>query len=244
MTPLDEREVSRRLRDLADQAPPFAGLPAARTARPQRRASGGWVLAAAAVVAVLAIVPAVVTLGGPEDGDDARAPSFAESTTGDGPTSPSAPSTRPGQASNDEVRAVGQDLDRTGDPNFGKVVLDLKARQVAVYWKGTPPDDIADQEGLQTNGVMVRIVEAAYSARELEQAGERVLDDGRTPSGVRVAHVRPASDLSGVLVGYAPENMPTADEKETLLQRLEQVTGGIPVEIEPGMPDVGLVPGT
>lgn len=253
---MDEREVRRRLMDLADQAPPFAGLPAARTAPAARRSTGVWVLAAAAVVVVLVIVPAAAFLGGSEGDDDRRTPSVAESSSEDDAvpttagqtaseaTSPTPP-VEPGQANKDEVRAVGQDLDRTGDPNFGKVVLDLNARLVTVYWKGGPPDDIAEQEGVRPNGVVVRIAEAAYSTSELEQAGERILDDGRTPSGVRVTHVRPAPDLSGLLVGYTPENMPsTDDDREALRRRLEQVTGGIPVEFEPGVPDVGLVPET
>lgn len=249
MASLDEQEIRRRLQDLGEQAPPFEGVPFAQgattTARAGSRSSLPWMLAAVAVVAVLAVVPLMT--GGLGIGGNEEAPPVGESPTvsdTDASTTPDLPTPRPELASNDEVRAVGQGLDRTGDAGFGKVVLDLKARHVTLYWKGVPPDDITSQEGTHANGVTVSIQAAPYSALELEAAGERVLDDGRAPGGVRVAHVRFAPDLSGLLVGYTPENMPQAGKLDTLRDHPETVTGGIPVEIEEGASDVGLVPGT
>jgi hypothetical protein len=228
--------VRRALQDLAHEAPAYqdrsAGSGTQLTAGHGNRS---WLLAAAtaAVIAVI-VVPVGVYLA--TTTNDGSSPQVVESV-GEGTREPT-PTPRPELATADKVRAVGQQLQKAdGEPGFGKVVLDIPARTVTVFWDGEPPPSVtAVRDDAAAAGVTVVIVEAQFSTDELVAASNRILNDSRS-----VTHVRPNDDLSGLVVGYLPEDLPSSPEDiDALVDHLEEVSGGIPVEIEEGSPVVNL----
>lgn len=80
MRPLNEYDVRRGLQDIADQAPPYLGPPTPETVPPASTSRAGWLLAAAAVVAVLTIVPVVTALSESTDNAVSAEPSSGPST--------------------------------------------------------------------------------------------------------------------------------------------------------------------
>jgi len=144
------------------------------------------------------------------------------------------PTRQPELATADEIRAVGQQLQKADDePGFGKIALDVPARTVTLYCDGEPPSAVtAVRDETAEAGITVVIVEAQFSVDELLAAGNRILNDNRS-----VTHVRPNENLSGLLVGYLPEDLPRSpDDVDALVEHFEEISSGIPIEIEEGSP--------
>lgn len=63
-----------------------------------------------------------------------------------------------------------------GQPGYGQVVLSPETSEVVVYWKGTPPPDVAALVGVASDGTRVRLVDAPFSSNEIREASKRVWD--------------------------------------------------------------------
>lgn len=233
MKTVSESDVRDLLRDLSEAAPPFPALRTDTEPTTVARGRGRWIMAAAGVAVIGGLGPALLTwTTGDDDSRRSEKPGVAE------PGSAS-PSPRPELASNDEVRAVAERLNLPDSPGYGKVAVDLKARQVRVFWNGTPPQAVTDSVGVQPNGVLVVLFKTRYSTADLDAAGAKVLTDGRRPGAVPVSYTSRTDNLSGIKVGIAAADMP--QDLTELKQHLEEVAG-VPVTIEEGGPVEPLTP--
>lgn len=193
----------------------------------RRRRRPAVVLAAAAAVAAI-VAGATVVAQQSENGDHA-AP--ADRST----PSPPIP-TRAEPGSRWAVDEIADSISRYEDaPGFGKVVIDYDAAQLTVFWKGTPPLEVAELDGTRGQGVWVDLVPAAFSAQELADAGARAASYLRETYGPRVfssssAHV----DMSGISVAILPT---WGGDLTQLRSDLQVAVGKIPVDIETAVVD-------
>jgi hypothetical protein len=63
-----------------------------------------------------------------------------------------------------------------GQPGYGQVVVRPESGELIVYWKGTPPRDVAALIGVASDGTRVRLVAAPFSSNEIRDASKRVWD--------------------------------------------------------------------
>lgn len=108
-----------------------------------------------------------------------------------------------------ETVTVQEAVDRVGElasvswaePGFGKVKVDYKNAAVEVFWKGTPPEKVANLDGAQIDGVHVSVVKVEHSEQELVAAGRKVLATERERVGLHnVVATMPNADMSGIVV--------------------------------------------
>lgn len=86
-------------------------------------------------------------------------------------------------------------------PGFGKVKVDYEKATVEVFWQGVPPDDLAQLDEAQIDGVRVNVVKVAHSQSELVSAGQKLLAAERSRLGPHNAvAVMPNADMSGIVV--------------------------------------------
>jgi hypothetical protein len=241
MTNISEAELRTGLHKLADHAPTFVvPTPVVDRAPINRIGPSPWrwsLVAVTSVILIIAAAPIIVALS-----DEGRDSDPAGSSASDLiSSSPTTPDVRDDLAGKDRVRAIADELNLYKEPGFGKVAVDFSTAEVRVYWKGEPPNVVAEAAGLREDGVTVVLIQVAYSARELELAGEELLAASRRAGPVRIVSVRPAKDLSGVTVGILPKDMP--EDIEDLRRTFEEIAGGVPVTIEEDSGYFATVPG-
>jgi hypothetical protein len=145
----------------------------------------------------------------------------------------------------DEVRDVGQSVDLQQQPGFGKVRLDFANRQVHLYWKGEPPQDVVDIAGTQPNGVELVLADAPYAQAEMIDSAYRLLDEGRTKDGLPVQAAWPTENLSGLIAMVKPSDlraeraMRSSSTRRTKLERELRTVAHMPVRIIEGARIVG-----
>ncbi|MEO3814641.1 hypothetical protein ABGB17_37075 [Sphaerisporangium sp. B11E5] len=118
----------------------------------------------------------------------------------------------------DRVTAAVKAGDGTG---FAGIVAAPENRELRVYWKGDTPASIAGLVGLLRRDVPVRVLPAAYSARELERETNRLI---RT-SGGALTSITPNADGSGLTVSGADRG----------LARAKVAGSAVPVTVEEGV---------
>ncbi len=143
--------------------------------------------------------------------------------------------------SNDEVRDVAATVDLYKSPGYGKVTVDLGAREVHVFWKGVPPEEVSKQLGEQENGVKVTLTSTVYSAADLAAAGETLLVSGLGKGGIPVNGVSRTPDMSGLIAEILPSDLasagaasPSSSGRSALDASLSQ-TAGVPVNATEGL---------
>jgi hypothetical protein len=224
-----EAKLSAALRHVADGAPRYSpgvvksnSATAGLTASRDRHRRGTGLLAAAAVLAVIGggawatatlndhHVPAEQAPAAPLENDD--------------PTSSPVP-----LGSADEVREMADRLSLYKEVGFGKVTVDLDAREVRVYWKGEPPRRVREAVGDPASRVRVVLVPVDYSEVELLAAARKVMTFSRLQLGVRVSRVSQAPDLSGLVVAVPSADFPGTDAERELLRATFEQIAGVPV---------------
>ncbi len=116
-----------------------------------------------------------------------------------------------------------------GQPGYGKVVVSPDRDEVILYWKGTPPRDVADLIAAGPDGIRVRLVNAPFSSNEIRDASFRVWDEVVALYGPGVmSTISGTRDLDGLIVR-------TTEPVD--LEPLERVAG-MPLRQERGEPGV------
>jgi hypothetical protein len=114
---------------------------------------------------------------------------------------------------------------------FGKVALDFSAREVRVWWKGTPPPEVLSAEGMSASGVRVLVLPAPFSDSELKAAAQRIAD-GAAAMGLTANMVAQADDLSG-LIAYLSANDLKSRDVTALGLELARIAK-VPVDVKEG----------
>lgn len=147
----------------------------------------------------------------------------------------------PAEVAIDEVRAAGDAVSLYKEPGFGKVTLDLDAREVRVFWKGTPPTEVSSRVGVDDNGVTTTLVPTEYSDAELLEAAEDLMYAGLEAEGTPISFVSQFPDLSGLTAAIRPRILAKSEARDAtasdtgLEEKLEDIAG-VPVETKTGLP--------
>jgi hypothetical protein len=107
----------------------------------------------------------------------------------------------------DELRLAADAVNLYDHAGYGKVALDFETRQVTVFWKGEPPNEVASQLGVHDDGVEVSLTPVPYADAELIAAGQRLFEAGWEKGGIPIQSVTPTADMSVLLVEIAPPDL-------------------------------------
>lgn len=95
-----------------------------------------------------------------------------------------------------------------GARGFGSVVIDNDSNQVRIYWKGQPSDELLTRVAdVRESGVVVSIVQAQWSASELDaevrRLGAQILDAG----DLALRRIGPSPDMTHIEVDLAATDL-------------------------------------
>jgi hypothetical protein len=140
----------------------------------------------------------------------------------------------------DQVRDAAATVSLYKEPGFGKVTVDLDAREVDVHWKGDPPEAVTNALGRNENGVVVRMIPVKYSDAELLAAAERIMYASLEPGAIRISSVSRFPDMAGLTAKYSPRRIAEARSAAiaTGTTLSAELTGlaGVPVTTAEGLP--------
>jgi hypothetical protein len=191
------------------------------------------VLAAAAVAGIVSLVVALgavdrqPTLAPPASTPSSSTPESPSSSMPEGPSSSTPGGVVSAPLSYDDLAEALSAHD--GQPGYGQVVVSPNRDEVILYWKGSPPRDVADLIAAGADGIRVRLVDAPFSSNEIRDASKRVWNEVVALYGPGVmASISGTRDLDGLIVR-------TTEPVD--LEPLERVAG-MPLRQERGEPGV------
>ncbi len=129
-----------------------------------------------------------------------------------------------------------RDVRRTlrGLPKDGDLAYWTRAGAVYVQWKRPLPAQVAALAETFVDGALVVVDETPYSPREIQAANDRLIAaDERGEVDADLSTLGACGDLSGALVGIAPESL--GDRADRLQEQLSRIAR-LPVRVVPMRP--------
>lgn len=89
-----------------------------------------------------------------------------------------------------------------GKDGFARIVTDLNALGMTIYWKGEPPPAVRKLEGTTDSGVDVEIAAAKVSKSDLDAARKRILAAAKAGQIPEPDSIAVNNDFDGLDVGF------------------------------------------